>query len=185
MKGMNPMFAHVTPAQLRQMSGTMGGMSDNQLNAAKQAAAGQFGAGGQAPGAAAAAPAENLPAAAQRELTEAKAIKDKAAADFKAQNYEAASEKYYQVLNTVRMNTDLKASRSGKELETQARLNIALCKLNQKVYDVAIDQCERVLESEPRNSKACFRLASAMYQASEKCTKPGTEKDIRAVYNYA
>ena len=24
-----------------------------------------------------------------------------------------------------------------------------------------------------------------MYQATEKCTKPGTEKDIRAVYNYA
>ena len=68
---------------------------------------------------------------------------------------------------------------------TQARLNIALCKLNQKAYDVAIDQCERVLETEPRNWKACFRLASAMYQATDKCTKEGSEKDIRAVYNYA
>ena len=29
MKTMNPMFAHITPAQLRQMSSTMGGMSDS------------------------------------------------------------------------------------------------------------------------------------------------------------
>ena len=95
MKGVNPMFAHITPAQLRQMSGTMGGMSEGQLDAAKNAAAGQFGGGAQPPAAAASPPAENLPAAAQQELTEAKAAKDKAAADYKAQNYEGASEKYY------------------------------------------------------------------------------------------
>ena len=29
---------------------------------------------------------------------------------------------------------------------------------------MAIDQCERVIDKEPQNAKACFRLAQAIYQ---------------------
>ena len=93
-------------------------------------------------------------------------------------------EKYYKVLNIVRSNDGLKSSAAGAEIETQARLNIALCKLNTKDFDVAIDQCERVLDKDAKNSKALFRLATALYEKSEKCTKPGTQGEIRAIHNY-
>lgn len=33
--------------------------------------------------------------------------------------------------------------------------------------------------------KAYFRLATAMYEKSDKCTQEGSESDIRAVHNYA
>ena len=46
---------------------------------------------------------------------------------------------------------------------TTSRLNIALCKLNLKSYDEAIDQCERVLDDDNKNWKAAFRLSSALY----------------------
>jgi|TARA_B110000285_G_scaffold226005_1_gene285065 ABC-type Na+ transport system ATPase subunit NatA len=36
MKGINPMFANMTVAQMRAMSGQMNGMSDAQLNAQKE-----------------------------------------------------------------------------------------------------------------------------------------------------
>jgi tetratricopeptide (TPR) repeat protein len=100
----------------------------------------------------------------------AKDLKDKAASDFKAQRYEDACEKYYRVLNIIRQNNQLKQSGAGKELDTQTRLNIALCKLNTKDYDVAIDQCEMVLDKDPNNWKAAFRLATAVYQKTDKCS---------------
>ena len=37
-KGFNPMFANITPAQLRMMSDRMGGMQDSELNQAKNMA---------------------------------------------------------------------------------------------------------------------------------------------------
>ena len=81
-------------------------------------------------------------------------------------------------MNIIRSNENLKKSAAGKELETQTRLNIALCKLNQKQYDQAIDQCERVLDNEPGNWKACFRIATAMYQKNDNVS-------TRAIVNYA
>lgn len=111
-------------------------------------------------------------------------MKDQAASDFKAKNYGGATDKYYQVLNIVRSSEGLKTSAAGVELETQSRLNIALCKLNQKEYDVAIDQCERVLDKDSNNWKACFRLATAMYEKNGKC-QTGSEGEIRSVHNYA
>lgn len=59
-----------------------------------------------------------------------------------------------------------------------------MCKLNTKDYEPAIDQCEMVLEKDPRNTKACFRMATAIYQKTDKCTAVGTEGQIRSVYNY-
>lgn len=63
------------------------------------------------------------------------------------------------MINIIRFNQKLKESKEGALLETQSRLNIALCKFSTKDYDTAIDQCERVLDKEPKNLKACFRLA--------------------------
>lgn len=117
---------------------------------------------------------QDLPPDLKSDYDQAKEQKDLAAGEFKKKNYDGATEKYYNVLNIVRSNGALKTSAAGIEIETQARLNIALCKLNQKEFDVAIDQCERVLEKDSNNSKASFRLASALYEKTEKCTKSGT-----------
>ena len=108
----------------------------------------------------------------------AKEMKDQAAKDFKAKDYDGASEKYYSVLNIIRQNEQLKKATAGKELETQSRLNIALCRLNQSQFDQAIDQCERVLDNEPGNWKACFRLANAQYQQAG-------NKSSKQIVNYA
>ena len=104
-----------------------------------------------------------MPPAAKTEIDQAKEVKDLAAKDYKAGNYEKACEKYFQIINIVRENEAVKKSAQGKELDSQARLNIALCKLTTKDYDTAIDQCERVLDNEPSNWKAAFRMANAMY----------------------
>jgi len=143
------------------------------------------GAGNGVPPSPAASKDQDLPPAAKSDLDQAREVKDQAAADFKAKNYSAATEKYFNILNIIRQNDELKTSPAGQELETQARLNIALCKINEKEYDIAIDQCERVLDRHPNNHKSCFRLATAMYESSNKCTKAGTEGSIRAVHNYA
>lgn len=83
----------------------------------------------------------------------------------------------------MRENEAVKKSAAGKELDSQARLNIALCKLTTKDYDTAIDQCERVLDNEPSNWKAAFRMASAMYQKNGEFKT--SLQGIRTVYNYA
>ena len=41
-----------------------------------------------------------------------------------------------------------------------------MCKINLKDYDAVIDQCERVLEHEPNNVKANFRMSQAAYEIS-------------------
>lgn len=97
------------------------------------------------------------------DLDKATVLKDKAAADFKANNLQQAIEKYYEIINIIRINASLKDSNEGKLLESQARLNIALCSFNLKDYDVAIDQCERVIDKDSSNGKAYFRLALSVY----------------------
>lgn len=86
-------------------------------------------------------------------------MKSEAAKFFKDQKYSEASEKYYEILNIIRTNSSLKESKEGQLLESQSRVNISLCKYNLKDYEAAIDQCERVLDKDPKNAKACFRLA--------------------------
>ena len=97
------------------------------------------GAGNGVPPAPVASNDQDLPPAAKSDLDQARGVKDQAASDFKAKNYSAASDKYFKILNIIRQNDELKTSPAGQELETQARLNIALCKINDKEYDVAID----------------------------------------------
>ena len=43
------------------------------------------------------------------------------------------------------------------------RSNLAMCKLKTEEYDHVIDQCERVLEYDPRNVKASFRMSQAAF----------------------
>ena len=82
---------------------------------------------------------QDLPPAAKSDLDQAKEIKEQAATDFKGKNFSGAAEKYFRILNLIRQNDELKKSEAGAELETQARLNVALCKINEKDYEVAID----------------------------------------------
>ena len=49
-------------------------------------------------------------------------------------------------------------------MEISCRLNLALAKEKLGEFDVVIDQCERILDYESKNGKACFRIGQAMYQ---------------------
>ena len=53
-----------------------------------------------------------------------------------------------------------------------------MCKLTTKDYDEAVDQCERVLESDGNNWKAAFRLATALHSKDK-------NKNLRTILNYA
>lgn len=103
---------------------------------------------------------------------QAKKIKDEAAKEYKGKNFDTASTKYYEILSIVREKDALKDSKAGQELEMQARLNIALCKLQIEDWDVVIDQCERVLENQHKPVwssglwKAHYRMAQALYNKS-------------------
>lgn len=71
----------------------------------------------------------DVPSDCKDNYNQAKKIKDEAAAEYKAKKFEQASTKYFEVLSIVREKDGLKDCNSGQELEMQARLNIALCKL--------------------------------------------------------
>jgi len=79
----------------------------------------------------------------------------------------------------VRFNEKTKNSPHGLQLEISCRLNIALCKQFLNEHDVVVDQCDRVLEMEPKNWKACFRISQALYQQTD------GNSNLRAIYNYA
>ena len=187
-KSFNPMFANITPAQLRMMGQQMGGMDEAGLNNAKNMAQAQMGNMGGFPGApggmtaqphatntqaASAANGSDVPSDCKDNYDQAKKIKDEAAKEYKAKNFEQASTKYFEILSIIREKDDLKNSNSGQELEMQGRLNIALCKLQIKEWDVVINQCERVLENQHKAIwssglwKAHYRLAQALYQKSD------------------
>ena len=61
-------------------------------------------------------------------------------------------------------------------------MNIALCKFTTKNYDEAVDQCERVLDTEPKNWKAAFRLANSLYL---RANENANEGELRTICNYA
>jgi len=184
-KGFNPMFAQMTPQQLRMMSGQMDGMSDDQLEGAKRMAQQQYAQ--NAPGAQAnyntnataasssSAPkaGSDVPADSKADYDQVKKVKEEAAQEYKSKNFEAASAKYYEILGVLREKEPLKQSKSGQELEMQARLNISLCKLQVKEWDVVVEQCERVLENSSKPDwntglwKAHYRMAQALYQKTD------------------
>lgn len=182
-KGFNPMFANITPAQLKMMGQQMGNMGDQDLNNAKNMAQqqmGNMGGGfGQAPPQAqrpatnASSTQNDVPESCKDSFNLAKKIKDEAATEYKAKRFEEASSKYFEVLSVIREKEELRDCKSGQEIEMQARLNIALVKLQLKDWDVVIDQCERVLDNQNKpvwasgTWKAHYRMAQALYQKNE------------------
>ena len=60
--------------------------------------------------------------------------------------WDQATDKYFQAINIVRLNSELKTSKDGKTLELACRSNIAHCKLQLKDYVSVMEQCEKVLE---------------------------------------
>ena len=46
------------------------------------------------------------------------------------------------------------------------RSNLAMCKLNLAQYDAVVDQCERILDFDPNNVKASFRMSKAVFAMS-------------------
>lgn len=52
------------------------------------------------------------------DFEKAQAIKSEAAKDFKSEKFDSASEKYYEILNIIRLNNTLKESKDGQLLES-------------------------------------------------------------------
>lgn len=113
------------------------------------------------------------------DINKANKLKEAANGFFKQSKLAEASEKYYEAINTIRLNPDIKHSEEAKQIEIACRLNVALCKLTMKEYEIVIDQCERVLDQEPKNWKASFRMAQALYEQTK------GESNIRSIHNYA
>jgi hypothetical protein len=59
----------------------------------------------------------------------------------------------------LRFNDKIKNTAEARQIEIACRLNIALAKMQINEYDTVIDQCERVLEYESSNWKACARIS--------------------------
>ena len=75
----------------------------------------------------------------------------------------------------------MRSKKSAVDVEMACRGNLALCKLNLKDYNAVIDNCEKVLDNDPNNVKASYRMAQAVFAVSE-----GTnESQLRSALKYA
>ena len=92
-------------------------------------------------------------------MTKAEALKADANKLFKDKKYEEACDAYFSAINTIRANMALRNEKPAKECEMACRGNLALCKLNLKQYDQVMDHCEKVLNYDPKNCKASYRMA--------------------------
>ncbi|CAI2365404.1 unnamed protein product [Moneuplotes crassus] len=165
----------MSPEMLRNASNMMSGMSDEQLNQMKNMAQNFNGMPGmpnmnnpfatpyQQPTASTSTTVkEDTPYANkddQKKFDNVTELKNKANTLFKNKELDKASEKYYEAINKVRTTTSLKGTPQADKLEMNCRLNLALCKIKQEEYDVAIDQCERVLLEDNSNLKALYRIS--------------------------
>jgi tetratricopeptide (TPR) repeat protein len=61
-------------------------------------------------------------------------------------------------------DAEFKKSKEGKTLEIACRGNIALCKMKKGDWDGVIDNCEKIVESDPKNWKAFYRMAQALHK---------------------
>ena len=86
---------------------------------------------------------------------------------FKAQNYDDACKKYQSAISVLRCNLDLHGVKEAKDAEVALRSNLSLCKLNLKLYDDVVEQCEKILESDSKNAKASYRMAQAVFALSD------------------
>ena len=115
-----------------------------------------------------------------KEIQQANTLKEEANNLYKQQKFDKACDKYYEAINEIRFNESLKNNSEARQVEIACRLNVALCKQQLNEYNVVIDQCEQVLDYEPKNWKACFRMSNAMFLQAK-----GSKTNIRAIHNYA
>ena len=115
------------------------------------------------------------------DMQKAEKLKAEANAFFKGQKLEEACGKYTQAIQTIRLNETLRNKKSAVDVEMACRGNLALCKLNLKDYNAVIENCEKVLENDPNNVKASYRMAQAVFAVSE-----GTnESQLKSALKYA
>ena len=131
---------------------------------------------------------QNFSEEAEKQLENIKGMKQKAVGCFREKDYNQAVELYFQILHKVRECNEFKGNKKiEEEYEMTARLNIALCKMQLKEYDMVVDQCEMVIDNEDKSHwesgqwKANYRTAQAMYMKTDHC-KDG--KDIDSVMEY-
>ena len=101
------------------------------------------------------------------DFNRAEKLKTESATLVKNSKFNEACEKYFQAINIVRLNEELKYTKEAKQLEIACRANIAHCKLQLNEYQIVIDQCEKVLEMDPSNAKSKMRMETAIWKKSD------------------
>ena len=126
---------------------------------------------------------QNFSEEAQKQLENIKDMKQKAVGCFREKDYNQAVDLYFKILSNVRDCEEFKSNKKiEEEYEMTARLNIALCKMQLKEYDMVVDQCEMVIDNEDKSHwesgqwKANYRTAQAMYMKTDHC-KDGKDID--------
>jgi len=66
----------------------------------------------------------------------------------------------------ISASASLAKTPQAKDAEVACRGNLALCQLNLKMYEQAIEQCERILLHDSNNVKANFRMSQATFELS-------------------
>jgi tetratricopeptide (TPR) repeat protein len=87
---------------------------------------------------------------------------------FRKNSYKEACEKYYEVLNELEYISDsdkINYKKQIDDLETICRINIANSKMKIEEYDIAINECLKVLKK-TENFKAHFRAAVSFFKKS-------------------
>lgn len=93
-------------------------------------------------------------------LKKLEALKNDGNGFFKTSKYQEACEKYYEVLNELDYLSREKNIYNLKDieaLENTCRLNIATCKLKTNDYDLAINECLKILRRNNNNIKAHYK----------------------------
>jgi len=93
-------------------------------------------------------------------LKKLEALKNEGNSFFKNSKYQEACEKYYEVLNELDYLSREKNIYNLKDieaLENTCRLNIATCKLKTNDYDLAINECLKILRRNNNNIKAHYK----------------------------
>ena len=91
-------------------------------------------------------------------LADAEACRERGNAHFKAGEFARAREEYDTALKAL---AQLQEEDTAREATTKCRLNKAACLLKLQGYAAAGAECRRVIEAEPDNAKAHFRLGQA------------------------
>ena len=83
--------------------------------------------------------------------------------------YASAIKKYEKIVDYIQNEVyDLEEeTATANKLKIAAHLNIGMCCLKTKEYRKAIESCGKVLEIEPKNEKALFRIGDAYFGLAE------------------